>query len=521
MALDAEKRIPDTTLPANSFKDGDILYGSDMNRVVDTLKTAVNENYKDLKGAVKGGDAIYIEPIDGVVDAEGQPISTVDGLIKWLYDNKILNEGKIYSLRINDSKQFEYYDGESWKLATVGQQGEPGEGVPTGGLSGQFLRKSSNVSYDTEWVDAYDKPQVDSKLNNLNNATRINLLKPTLETQTKNGVTCTNNGDGTYTLNGISQNAFDFPLCNFELPKGTYKFVGSLQNDGGYFTYVINHTLSETYIGDVGNGYVFTINQTCNLTFLLWGNHNITFNNLVFKPMITTNLNATYDDFVSYEDSLATNRVMSTRVNLLKPTLQTQTQNGVEIVNNGDGTYTFNGTSTGTSYLTFGKVHLNKGIYRLLGSFTNEAIKDCKLYIRIGSNAIYDSGNGINFEVTSEGDYIVQYQMLTNKVFDNIVIKPMITPNLNATYDDFIACLGTSWTQDTANGYYTKTIACSGITSKDNPTIDVVSSGTLEEMQAQQDEWSKILKIETSTDTLKFYASEPTTVSLSVMVKGV
>ena len=49
----------------------------------------------------------------------------------------------------------------------------------------------------------------------------------------------------------------------------------------------------------------------------------------------------------------------------------------------------------------------------------------------------------------------------------------------------------------------------------------MVLSGTLSDMQAQQDDWGKILKVETSTDTLKFYASEPTTVSLSVMVKGV
>ena len=81
--------------------------------------------------------------------------------------------------------------------------------------------------------------------------------------------------------------------------------------------------------------------------------------------------------------------------------------------------------------------------------------------------------------------------------------------------------LGTSWTQDTTNGYYTQTVALSGITSKDNPTIDVGLSGTLAEMQAQQEEWGKILKVETSNDTLKFYASEPTTISLSVMVKGV
>ena len=97
----------------------------------------------------------------------------------------------------------------------------------------------------------------------------------------------------------------------------------------------------------------------------------------------------------------------------------------------------------------------------------------------------------------------------------------MITTNLNATYNDFIACLGTSWTQDTTNGYYTQSIICSGITSDDNPTTDVALSGTLAEMQTQQEDWGKILKIETSTDTLKFYASEATTVSLSVMVKGV
>lgn len=267
MALDAEKRIPDTTLPSNNFKDGDILYGSDMNRVVDTLKTAVNENYKDLRGVVKSGDSIYIEPIEGVVDAEGQPINTVDGLIKWLYDNKILNEGKIYSLRINDSKQFEYYDGESWKIATVGQQGEPGEGVPAGGLSGQFLRKSSNVSYDTEWVDAYDKPQVDNKIDNL--TTRV----------------ATNTND---------------------------------------------------------------INR------------------------------------------------------------------------------------------------LNK------------------------------------------------FSIMT---------------------------LGTSWTQDTTNGYYTQSVALSGITSNDNPIIDIVLSDTLEEMQTQQEEWSKILKVETSNDGLTFYASEATSIALNLILK--
>lgn len=32
-----------------------------------------------------------------------------------------------------------------------GDQGDPGEGVPTGGTTGQVLKKSSNANYDTEW----------------------------------------------------------------------------------------------------------------------------------------------------------------------------------------------------------------------------------------------------------------------------------------------------------------------------------------------------------------------------------
>lgn len=34
-----------------------------------------------------------------------------------------------------------------------GAQGEPGEGVPSGGAQGQVLKKASNADYDTEWAD--------------------------------------------------------------------------------------------------------------------------------------------------------------------------------------------------------------------------------------------------------------------------------------------------------------------------------------------------------------------------------
>lgn len=215
------------------------------------------------------------------------------------------------------------------------------------------------------------------------------------------------------------------------------------------------------------------------------------------------------------------------RVNLLKPTLETTTKNGVTCVNNGDGTYTLNGTATDQVQLMF----MNGITYSLLdkkilgcpsgGSMDSYCLL-VSMYDENGNFKLgaYDRGDGVRI-YNDYSSYAVSILIRKNITCDNLVYKPMITTDLNATYDDFISCLGTSWSQDTTNGYYTQSIICSGITSNDNPPIDVVLSGTLAEMQAQQEDWGKILKVETSTDTLTFYASEPTTVSLSVMVKGV
>ena len=62
-------------------------------------------------------------------------------------------------------------------------------------------KASENVDFSTSTSkllnDTTEAPLV------LNKATR-NLLNPTLQTTTQNGVTCTNNGDGTYTFNGTA-----------------------------------------------------------------------------------------------------------------------------------------------------------------------------------------------------------------------------------------------------------------------------------------------------------------------------
>ena len=77
---------------------------------------------------------------------------------------------------------------------------------------------------------------VTEKINEINSNLSVigkckNLLNPTLQTTTQNGVTCTNNGDGTYTLNGTASSQTTFVFAQLKasnlFKNGiTYKFCG-------------------------------------------------------------------------------------------------------------------------------------------------------------------------------------------------------------------------------------------------------------------------------------------------------
>ena len=153
------------------------------------------------------------------------------------------------------------------------------------------------------------------------NKLRVNLLRPILGTTTKTGVTITNNGDGTYTLNGTAEYTTSFFLTSIngnnagditlETNK-TYKVTGSNSGAGKLIV--------------VGDGSYHTTNSSEGLLFTPANNRigiwiqisqGVTCNNDVFKPMIITDLNATYDDFVSYDDSLITGINSGLKMDLL------------------------------------------------------------------------------------------------------------------------------------------------------------------------------------------------------------
>lgn len=132
-----------------------------------------------------------------------------------------------------------------------------------------------------------------------------------------------------------------------------------------------------------------------------------------------------------------------TTVNLLNPTLETTTQNGITCTNNGDGTYTLSGTSTSQVILDIAKsIKLPKKSLLLECRGGSPDTYTYGLFVKEGDKyfEVSDRVSKLITEGTYDSAYIVVREGVT--VPDNTIIKPMITTNLDATYDDFVPYTG-------------------------------------------------------------------------------
>lgn len=170
-------------------------------------------------------------------------------------------------------------------------------------MQGQYLYYELATPITTTIDGNEEVVEIVEVVNTLRKETTINLLNPTLETTTKNGVTCTNNGDGTYTLNGTASADANFFL------QGRYENQTPIINKVGRFKLV---PLSGTYVNlrvqiyhnvtalTVTDNIVTVTQDTLITLFNVQTVEGVTYNNEIIKPMLTTNLSATYDDFVPY-----------------------------------------------------------------------------------------------------------------------------------------------------------------------------------------------------------------------------
>jgi hypothetical protein len=278
-----------------------------------------------------------------------------------------------------------------------------------------------------------------------------NLLNATLQTTTQNGVTCTANGDGTYTINGTATSDTLFHIGYFIFEKDTkYKIVGCPQGGSLNTLYRLDGSLNAN--SDTGNGIVYSGDGNKRNARIVVFN-GATVNNLLFKPMITTDLTATYDDFEPYTGGIPSpnpdypqeiKSVVNPAIkicgkNLLKATLQTTTVNGVTCTNNGDGTYTLNGTATTITTFDIAQ-DVSCSSFRLVGCPVGGA-HDASYELQARTNNLiygYDTGDGKN--IKADENFFIRIRINAGINCNNLLFKPMIVDASlypDATYDDF------------------------------------------------------------------------------------
>ena len=128
-----------------------------------------------------------------------------------------------------------------------------------------------------------------------------NLLNATLQTTTQNGVTCTNNGDGTYTLNGTATTITTFDIAQ-DVSCSSFRLVGCPVGGAHDASYELQARTNNLIYGyDTGDGKNIKADEIFFIRIRI--NAGINCNNLLFKPMIVDASlypDATYDDFEPY-----------------------------------------------------------------------------------------------------------------------------------------------------------------------------------------------------------------------------
>ena len=126
-------------------------------------------------------------------------------------------------------------------------------------------------------------------------------------TKTLNGITFTDNGDGTITANGTATEEAVFYFNTMNLSVGTY-FLSGCPVGGSHTNYRMQlaDNTWETWFIDLGDGTEVTLNKKVSLTqFRIYIAKGATVNNIVFKPQLELGIAATdYEPYSGAEYKL-------------------------------------------------------------------------------------------------------------------------------------------------------------------------------------------------------------------------
>ena len=310
-------------------------------------------------------------------------------------------------------------------------------------------------------------------------------------TKTVNGVTFTDNGDGSITVNGTATASTWFNLSGktqnkIYIPKGIYTMSGgSSEETSTAFGLEINVYNGDTKVTGFSNkGNRLTVDTTpytfTNISAYITIYAGATFNNLVLRPMLEIGNTAT--DYEPYGYKIP---FVNRGKNLIPyPYARTaQTINGVTYTDNGDGTVTVSGTATANVNFQcseLSSIPIPQGHYMLSSGVPDDDAKNAvglAFGYKFGDESrklLYTIGGQrtITLNETAMCDVIIGVR--ANQTINNLVFRPMLELGNTATdYEPYRV-------PDTTNVYHTAPL-------KDGESISYKADG-LPELQLYKGE---------------------------------
>lgn len=360
----------------------------------------------------------------------------------------------------------------------------------------------------------------------LGKATR-NLLNPSLLTIKENdlkdsGITGTINSDGSITLNGTATRSIWSVLYmssgsgNNSMFKGlrvftNLKYNGSDKYGELYMAYCRNNDGTQETWRSKNNGDLIPDGNGEPCWVRLHITSGATFDNETFFIMLTDDdVGAVNDELIPYSGY----NIKTIGKNLLNSTFDTNTNNGVTFTRNDDGTCSLSGSRTDTSILSFVGIvfdmPIEKGRYKLTGALDENNFIRCIIRPSNGpGRSVHDYGNGVVLDV-NENDIDTTITLMiasTDDTSQTRIIKPMLTTNLSATYDDFVP-----YTESTAHIDSSTEFPNFDLKSFDGAT-HIISPGNVQSFHADAPNGKYLLEsIKKSAESggVSYGATEPT-----------
>lgn len=249
-------------------------------------------------------------------------------------------------------------------------------------------------------------------------------------TKTVNGVTFTDNGDGSITVNGTATENAIFNLKTITVQIGSNYFLSGCPSTGSSTTYIVYAADGVYGYADAGAGKLINPAST-NLSLAVLVYAGATLSNVVFRPMLNAGTTALpYQPYFKGLKNASFEKIVSTGKNLVPYPYEksTKTENGITFTVNSDGSITANGTTTvNPSIFNLAKISLKAGTYALRSFANVENAGVCQFYIDIPSEPNDRTSNGVTF--TLQDDIVnknVNIIVNPNQTVNNLIFKPML-----------------------------------------------------------------------------------------------